>query len=147
MGTTDRAAARRAGPAPAAPVGEWSTACAHCPHGRFWLALGNTSIFLVLALLTPPVTTCLYPCIPAVYPQAVPLIMAFGVSSLLAVVKAISRKHHNSQVAAAAAPAAQQQREGEAPGLQQPLLPQPGQLEAPAAVEADRANGGGPEDV
>jgi hypothetical protein len=112
MGTTDKAAARPPAAAAAAaaaeddPDGEWEAACALCPHGRFWLALGNTVIFLVLALLTPPVTTCFYPCIAPVYVQSVPLIAAFAVSSLLAVVKAYSRKRRSTSPATAAAAAA-----------------------------------------
>jgi hypothetical protein len=110
MGTTDKAAARPPAAAAAAaaaaegdPNGEWEAACALCPHGRFWLALGNTVIFLVLALLTPPVTTCFYPCIAPVYVQSVPLIAAFAVSSLLAVVKAYSRRRRGTSPATTAA--------------------------------------------
>lgn len=46
-------------------------------------AIGNTVIFLVLALLTPPVSTCFFPGLDTVYVQAVPVVVSFGLSGLL----------------------------------------------------------------
>eukprot|EP00775_Hariotina_reticulata_P000471 gene471-738_t len=48
-------------------------------------ALGCSGIFLVLSLLTPPVSACFNPCMEPVISQAIPLMVAFGVSALLAI--------------------------------------------------------------
>lgn len=50
-------------------------------------AIGATAVFLVLALFTPPVSTCLLPpCkVPAVVQSCVPLLVSFAVSAFLVV--------------------------------------------------------------
>eukprot|EP00775_Hariotina_reticulata_P010714 gene10714-10870_t len=74
-----------------------------------WLrAVGSTVIFLVLALLTPPVSTCFYPCMAPVVSQAIPLIIAFGISALLAVWNAAVRKAKKQQARAELAKRQQQ---------------------------------------
>ena len=60
-----------------------------------WLrATGTTLIFLVLALFTPPVSSCVFgPCtLPSVVFQALPLMVSFGISAALAVL----RRHNPS---------------------------------------------------
>ena len=58
-----------------------------------WLrALGTTLIFLVLAMFTPPVSSCVFgPCtLPTVVFQALPLMVSFGMSAALVVLRRLN---------------------------------------------------------
>jgi len=83
-----------------------------------WLrAVGTTLIFLVLALFTPPVSSCVFgPCtLPTVVFQALPLMVSFGISAALAVLRRL-----NPSVAVESTDHEQQETQQEEPLLQQP---------------------------
>jgi hypothetical protein len=104
-----------------------------CPGGRYWLATINTLIFLVLALLTPPVTTCFYPCISPDITRVVPIMVASCLSYLTSILGAIAQRQIEAHAAAPAAVANGQ--------VALPLPHAGGAAAAAEAVEAGAAAG------
>jgi hypothetical protein len=94
-----------------------------CPGGPFWLAIINTLIFCVLALLTPPVTTCFYPCIPPELVQFVPSMVAFGLSSFTSILQAVAQQQIDALAAASSAAARQRQQPGAEEAVAAPAAP------------------------